>query len=301
MVRGVIILEYLVDKTFFPCSGEKCAGLIYRPIGVPETPGVVMAFGFGMVKEIHAEDYAPRFAEAGYTVLVFDYRRFGESTGHPRQALYPLDQIEDYRCAVNYIKTLPNVDHRKICLWGTSFSGGHVILQLAFPQPGVRCGIAQVPNLYTYKTAISYAGSIEPYMELVEAFRDRACKGSRDIIPIVSESGPSVIRSSEAIEYYTRKASEYPRFKNYITIDSLEKILLYSPGLYAGLVSRPIFILAALRDKTTPPEFVREAASQIRAEKKLLEVDAGHFNIYEEPLLSKIVEEEISFMKQYLG
>ena len=66
-------------------------------------------------------------------------------------------------------------------------------------------------------------------------------------------------------------------------------------------MSRPIFILAALRDKTTPPEFVREAASQIRAEKKLLEVDAGHFDIYEEPLLSKVVEEEISFMKQYLG
>jgi dienelactone hydrolase len=293
-------LEYLVKKMFFSCSGEKCAGLVYQPIGISDTPGIVMGFGFGMIKEIHAEDYAPRFAESGYTVLVFDYRRFGESAGLPRQGLYPLDQIEDYRCAVNYLKTLPGVDPNRICIWGTSFSGGHVIMQLAFPQPGVKCGIAQVPNVYSYKTAISYAGSIEPYMELVEAFRDKYCNGSRDIIPIVSESGPSVIRSKEAFEYYTKKAMRFPGFKNYITIDSLEKILLYSPGLYAHLVAKPIFILKARGDTTTPPEYIDEAAAEIKAEKEVMEVDSGHFDIYEEPLLSKIIDREISFMKRYL-
>ncbi len=281
--------------------GVRCAGLLYEPIGEEKTPAIVMAFGFGMIKEIHAGDYGPKFAEAGFTTLIFDYRRFGESEGSPRQTLYPVDQIEDYRCAVSYVKTLNNVDPSRICIWGTSFSGGHVILQLAFPQPGVKCGIAQVPNLYSYKTAISYAGSLNPYMQLVEAFRGDCCKGRINRIPIVSKDGPCVIRSDEAYKYYMEKALKFPEFKNYITVDSLERILIYSPGLYARILSRPIFLLLASSDKTTPPQHIKEVSSAIRSEKVLLEVDGGHFDIYEEPLLSKTVENEVEFARKYLS
>ena len=301
MFVEVYVLEFSVEEMFFPCSGIKCSGLLYRPVTPAKTPGIVMAFGFGMIKEIHAEDYGPKFAEAGFTTLIFDYRRFGGSEGSPRQALYPLDQIQDYRCAVNYIRSLDSVDGSRICIWGTSFSGGHVILQLAFPQPGVRCGISQVPNLYSFKTAISYAGSLDPYMQLVEAFRENICKGNVDRIPIVSREGPSVIRSEEAYEYYMEKASKFPEFKNYITADSLDRILTYSPGLYADIVSRPVFLLVASKDKTTPPQYIKDIVEVIKSDKEILEVDGGHFDIYEEPLLSNIVEKEVSFARKYLG
>ncbi|MCE4606337.1 MAG: alpha/beta hydrolase [Desulfurococcales archaeon] len=294
-------MEFSIEKVSFPCSGTECSGLLYKPNTERETPGIVMAFGFGMIKEIHAGDYGPKFAEAGFTTLIFDYRRFGGSEGSPRQALYPMDQVQDYRCAVNYVKNLDNVDGSRICVWGTSFSGGHVILQLAFPQPGVTCGISQVPNLYSFKTAISYAGSLDPYMQLVEAFRGKACEGSVDHIPIVSREGPSVIRSEEAYDYYMRKASKFPGFKNYITADSLERILTYSPGLYADIVSRPVFLLVASKDKTTPPQYIRDITRVIKPDKEVMEIDGGHFDIYEEPFLSKIVEREILFAKKYLG
>ena len=294
-------MGFTVEKVYFPCKGVRCAGLLYKPTHENNSvPGLVMGFGFGMVKEVHAEDLGPRFAEKGVAVLAFDYRRFGESGGEPRQALYPLDQVEDYRCAVNYMKTLDDVDSENICLWGSSFSGGHVVLQLAFPQPGVVCGVAQVPNLYSYKTAVSYAGSLEPYMELIEAFRDSSCKGEYRTISIVSKEGPAVLMNEEAYAYYTSKAMMYPTFRNYVTIDSLEKILLYNPGFYAPLVSKPIMIVLASRDTTTPPKRTWEVLNGMPVEKEVYEVDAGHFDLYEEPLLSEIVEKEAEFILKHV-
>ncbi len=291
-----------VREVWFPCSGVRCHGLLYLPEGGGGGPGVVMAMGFGMVKEAHADDYGRYFAERGLTVLAFDYRRFGRSEGEPRQALYPMDQVSDYRCAIHWLREAGHVDPGRICVWGTSFSGGHVVTLLAFPQPGVRCGVAQVPNLYSYKTALEYFGSLEPVMMLAEQGRGPCCRGEPGYISIVPESGePAVIMSEEAREYYLSKAAELETFQNRVTLDSIDRVLAYNPGDYAGLVSRPILIMVASQDKTTPPGQAREAASRMPGPVELVEVDGGHFDVYREPLLGEVRRLEADFMLKHLG
>ena len=75
--------------------------------------------------------YAERFRAAGYACLVFDYRNFGDSEGAPRQLLDIRMQLQDWTVAVAYSRTLAGIDHNRIGLWGTSFSGGHVIATAA--------------------------------------------------------------------------------------------------------------------------------------------------------------------------
>ena len=41
----------------------------------------------------------PRHSQAGFAVVLFDYRYFGASSGEPRQLLDIADQQEDYRAA----------------------------------------------------------------------------------------------------------------------------------------------------------------------------------------------------------
>ena len=60
------------------------------------------------------------------------------------------------------------MDPGKIYVWGTTFSGGLVLTLLAFPQPGVVRGVAQVPNVYSYRTALKYFGNLDPMMMLAE-------------------------------------------------------------------------------------------------------------------------------------
>jgi pimeloyl-ACP methyl ester carboxylesterase len=71
--------------------------------------------------------YAEAFARAGLAVLTFDYRHFGESEGSPRQIVDIGKQMEDWRSAIAMARTLDRVDSKRIALWGSSLSGGHVI------------------------------------------------------------------------------------------------------------------------------------------------------------------------------
>src|SRR5690606_22003573 len=80
--------EFVVQDDWFECGGSRCSVRVYRPAadGLVR-PTIVMAHGFGAVRALRLYAYAERFAAAGYVVLVFDYRGFGESEGEPRQVL----------------------------------------------------------------------------------------------------------------------------------------------------------------------------------------------------------------------
>jgi fermentation-respiration switch protein FrsA (DUF1100 family) len=90
--------------------------------------------------------YAEAFAGAGLAVLTFDYRHFGESEGSPRQVVDIDKQIEDWRSAIAMARTLDRVDSKRIALWGSSLSGGHVI-NLAAEDPTLAAAVAQVPAI----------------------------------------------------------------------------------------------------------------------------------------------------------
>ena len=72
-----------------PSHGERLAAYLYRPTGPgPQArPCVVMAHGFSATRDDGLADYAEAFCDAGFAVLVFDYRHFGASSGQPRQLL----------------------------------------------------------------------------------------------------------------------------------------------------------------------------------------------------------------------
>ncbi len=97
----------------------------------PSAPCVVMGHGFSMTRADGLDEYAERFAAAGVHVLVFDHRYLGDSGGEPRQRFRIGHQQRDWRHAVAYARTRPEVDAASIVLWGYSFAGGHVAALLA--------------------------------------------------------------------------------------------------------------------------------------------------------------------------
>ena len=128
-------------------SGDTFAAcLVFLPDQVQSgarVPAVAMAHGLGAVKEMYLEPFARRFAEAGIAALLFDYRFFGASGGEPRQRIFPRDQLEDYRSALTWLSMQPEVDADRLGVFGTSFSGGHV-LHVAAYNPRVKVVVSQV-------------------------------------------------------------------------------------------------------------------------------------------------------------
>src|SRR3954468_14062775 len=135
----------------FPSHGETCAAWHLTGegdafAGDGGRPCVVMAHGIGGTRDSALLPFAEDFAAAGLDVLLFDYRCFGDSTGEPRQLGYPSRHRDDYRAAVEFARGLGGVDQERIVLWGTSWSGGHVVY-VAADDPGIAAIICQTPDL----------------------------------------------------------------------------------------------------------------------------------------------------------
>ena len=92
----------------FRSDGVTCRAWAYAPgEGVRRpAPCIVMAHGLGGTRDAALEPYAERFAEAGFHVLLFDYRYLGASDGEPRQHIDPWRQVGDYRDAITFASTL---------------------------------------------------------------------------------------------------------------------------------------------------------------------------------------------------
>jgi dienelactone hydrolase len=151
----------------FPSRGVICRGMLLRPDGANgPLPAVVMAGGWCYVKEVVMPKYAEFIVNEGYATLIFDYRGFGESDGEPRQHIVPLEQQEDYRSAISYLETVPDIDNDRIGIWGISYSGGHVLV-VAATDPRVKCVVSVVPVVEGYQTMRRDHGELR-FADLIE-------------------------------------------------------------------------------------------------------------------------------------
>ena len=141
-LRGPGIASRVRQKVCFPSGGIECAAWFY-----PGTSGgcVIMTGGFAVTKEPGTDLFAGRFNDAGFAVLAFDYRCFGESGGRPRQVARIRDQLADWQAAIACAASLPGVDPAKLAIWSFSASGGHVF-RVAARNPRLAAAIAQTPN-----------------------------------------------------------------------------------------------------------------------------------------------------------
>jgi hypothetical protein len=128
-----------------PKTASRCAaGCSSRTTRTGVSPGIVMCHGFSAVKEMYLDKYGQHFADSGMAALVYDNRNLGASDGEPRQEIDPWQQIRDYRDAISFARGLPEIDGDRIGIWGSSYSGAHVLVVGAVDRR-VKCVVAQVP------------------------------------------------------------------------------------------------------------------------------------------------------------
>jgi hypothetical protein len=92
------------------------------------------------------------FEAAGLAAIVFDNRNFGASDGEPRQEINPWQQVDDYRDAISFAQTLPETDPERIGVWGSSYSGAHVLV-LGAVDRRIKCVASQVPLISGHRNA----------------------------------------------------------------------------------------------------------------------------------------------------
>src|SRR5256886_3303061 len=181
------------DVTFVS-EGVSWAGWLYVPDDLKSgerRPAIVMAHGFSAVKEMYLDNFAEVFVAAGFVTLVFDYRNQGASEGTARGRIIPAEQHEDYRNAITWVSLRPEVDASRIGVWGSSYSGAHVLHLAAFDKR-IKAAVAQVPLVNGIENARRLmrpdvmAGFIEV---LAEDRKQRYTQGGGGAVPLGAPHG----------------------------------------------------------------------------------------------------------------
>ena len=245
-----------------------------------------MAHGFSAVKEMYLDRFAEAFAAAGLGALVFDNRNFGASDGEPRQEIDPWEQVRDYRHAITYATTRPEVDADRIGIWGSSYSGGHVLVVGAIDRR-VKCVVGQVPLISGHRNArrIVRADFIAPVGAMFDEDRAKRYAGEPPaMIPVVDADpmAPSALPTPDSYTWFTETgATRAPSWRNEVTLRSVEMFWEYEPGAHVQYVSpTPLLIVVAAGDHLTVCDLAIEAFEQAREPKRLVILPGGHFDAY---------------------
>jgi uncharacterized protein len=284
----------------FTSRGQLCAGWFYRADVEGRAPVVVMGHGLAAVKEMRLAAYAERFVAAGFHVLVFDYRHFGDSEGSPRQLLDIKKQHQDWTAAVTYARTRPDVDGTRVALWGSSLSGGHV-LALGH-QLGARAVVSQVPH--TDGIAAVRATGLRPVVKLVplallDLLGSLVKRPPRYVTAAGAPGDTALMSSAEALDYLQLVPPGYD-FDNRVAARFGLAIGLYSPGRKIKQLDMPVLVQVGSRDLTTPmAPAVKYAAGNPRVTVK--RHDVGHFEPYLGETFELFVGEQLDFLTQHLA
>jgi fermentation-respiration switch protein FrsA (DUF1100 family) len=286
----------------FNSGGVRCAAWLYRPESAAPSPCVVMAHGFSAVREQRLDAYAQRFAAAGLSVLLFDYRYFGASGGEPRQLLSIRSQLQDWEAAIAAARAQPGIDAGRIALFGTSFSGGHV-QAIAARDPAIAAVIAQAPFCDGLRNL--------PALGLVHSLR-LTLAGLRDAIgsllglepyriPAVGAPGSlAVMTSADAVPGFTNMNPPGSTWRNAVCARIALAVGSYRPGTRAAAIGCPILYTIAEQDVVTPARFAHDAARRApRAEVK--SYAGGHFDVYLPPLWDQVIADQVEFLVRHLG
>jgi uncharacterized protein len=269
-------------------------------------PAVAMAHGLGAVKEMYLEPFARRFAEAGIAALLFDYRFFGASGGEPRQRIFPRDQMEDYRNALTWLSIQPEIDPDRLGVFGTSFSGGHV-LHVAAYDPRVKVVVSQVGamdvnQIIRSQTSPEQFAALEQ-MTVHERVR-HATEGGEVYIPNTQLPGKGFALQSDQDSYAfgtEAQATIAPSWRNEVTMSSLDAILEHAPAKSIELIApRPLLMILAKNDSISPPDSIRAAFARAGEPKRLVELEGGHYSVYRGPCADEASRAAADWFSQHL-
>lgn len=277
----------------FSSGAASCAAWLYPAAGdATPVPIVVMAHGLSGTRRDRLGAFAERFASAGIAALAFDHRGFGDSNG-VRDLFHPARQLEDWRAAIMFARTLPGIDPNRVATFGSSMGGGNAFAAAACDRR-VSAAISQVP----FTDIIRQAHRSSP---LVTArMLCSAVLGKH--LPAVGQPGDAAFINAPGAEVGWRHVvsiGEESRWRNRVSSRWLLGVP-YRPARHAATLHCPWLVCVGEADRVAKPGPAIRAAR--RAPRGELRTYPGvdHFDIYDGPQHEAILADQLVFLRHHL-
>ncbi|MBF9262959.1 alpha/beta hydrolase [Acinetobacter baumannii] len=307
---------YTVEPLYVPCDQEMIAADFYIPKTNNKSAVIIMAHGFAGLRQFKLIQYAQRFAQAGYAVILFDYRYWGGSTGKPREMIsinyqlstinYQLStinyQLEDWKTMIQYASTCKFIDNRRIVLWGTSLSGGYA-LSLASELKNIQAIMVQIPYVDGAETPKLYP--LQRYPQALK-LSSQDYMGSKmglnpKRLPVVDQYKLCFMPTADSYYGYLSIVNPDYYWSGEVPARVFFNLMRYRPIQLVRQINIPVLFIAAQHDSLIPIESSREAATNIAPFVSYHEWDMKHFDIYHGSWFEKAVTTQLEFLHQHIG
>ncbi len=287
---------YTVEPLYVPCDQEMIAADFYIPKTNNKSAVIIMAHGFAGLRQFKLIQYAQRFAQAGYAVILFDYRYWGGSTGKPREMISINSQLEDWKTMIQYASTCKFIDNRRIVLWGTSLSGGYA-LSLASELKNIQAIMVQIPYVDGAETAKLYP--LQRYPQALK-LSSQDYMGSKmglnpKRLPVVDQYKLCFMPTADSYYGYLSIVNPDYYWSGEVPARVFFNLMRYRPIQLVRQINIPVLFIAAQHDSLIPIESSREAATNIAPFVSYHEWDMKHFDIYHGSWFEKAVTTQLEF------
>jgi alpha/beta superfamily hydrolase len=270
------------ESVSFASEGARLRGFLHRPdADDARLPFIVQGPGWlGLADAKLYVPYHQAFTDAGFAVLIFDYRGFGDSEGD-RGTISPTWQLEDWRNAIAYMRGRADIDADRAAIFGSGGTGGGNAVLVAAAEPSVRATISQVPVadgrdwLHRMRAEHEWVA----FLDAVETDRrDRAAGRAGVTVPP---------REGIMVETPERRASSVKsdvdaRIPGTVPLASAHRILEYRPIDVASRV-RGLMVVGVEDDAVTPTDHARQLYDAALPPKKLvLQSETTHYAAYKQ-------------------
>ena len=286
----------------FYSEGFKLVGDIYVPDGLPsgeQRAAVLLCHGYTGVKDLYLPDNAKTLNDAGYVVMTFDYKGWGESEG-TRSRLAPYSRVADVQAAMTYLGIQPEADAERIGLYGTSYGGATVSWTGAVDQRA-KC-IVSVVGIGHGARWMSRVRRVDEWFDLQERSKEdrekRASTGESEYV----DRSEILLPDRQSAELAAAARRNNPAAVGTIPLEYVDDTIGFNPEWIVDKISpRPILFITSDNDRLVLPEESDQLYAHAGEPKKLVVLKGyGHYEVYTEPAFSEVMAATLEWYRRYL-
>jgi dipeptidyl aminopeptidase/acylaminoacyl peptidase len=286
----------------FYSEGVKLVGDVYLPEDIKpgeRRAGVVLCHGYTGVRNIYLPDNARVLAEAGYVVLNFDYKGWGDSEG-PKTRLAPYSRVADVQAAVSFLSAHPQVDPERLGIYGTSYGGATVVFVAAI-DPRVKCVVSVVGIGNGARWMRSVRRPDEYHDLLARADADRRKRALTGVSEL-ADRNEILLPDRQSAELGAAARRNNPFAVTEVPLEFIDDTLGFNPEWVVDRIApRPVLFITAEDDRLVPPQESEAMYARAGEPKKLVVLKGvGHYEVYGGEPFRRVMEETLAWYRAHL-